>query len=358
MELGVVLAIVTIFLMLLVPMIRDARGPAKRSQCLNNIRNVTLAALNSAIDNSNRLPASGYYLAAGDAADGSLLFDVPGRSWAVDLLPYLDQQATYQSWNQTLPYSANSTIDEFVIDTFVCPESPSFRIPGAISYVCNSGFGDRYFTNDSAETTHSFLAEPVDWDGDGNINRLTITDDQADAEDREITRATGVFWPVFATWKEQSQDGSAAVDSIYDGSGNTIMFGENVNAGSLGWGHPAVGNTSFIFPVEDKAVNGTLPNSTNFGSAPDYIMRDPASNKEAPAYPNRSRQLSGVKAPYLNSQHSRVIVVSFCDGSAKTLSDTIDPLVYARLITPDGTRLRNIDGGGAFASESPLNGEF
>jgi prepilin-type processing-associated H-X9-DG protein len=43
--------------------------------------------------------------------------------------------------------------------------------------------------------------------------------------------------------------------------------------------------------------------------------------------------------PFLNSGHRGVVNVAMCDGSTKSLSETIDGEVYAKLITPAGTAL-------------------
>ena len=43
--------------------------------------------------------------------------------------------------------------------------------------------------------------------------------------------------------------------------------------------------------------------------------------------------------PYPNSNHPGGVNVLFCDGSAKFISDQIDGTVYAKLITPQGSRL-------------------
>jgi len=183
----------------------------------------------------------------------------------------------------------------------------------------------------------------------------------------------GVFWTEFETFQRRSRDKSAVLGKFYDGSTNTLMFDENINAGEFGWGHPSVGSSLFIFPIEPDiesraVVNCPGPDNTNVANAPEYIMRDESGTAtsipdcpRAPAFPNESRQgpncihaLRKLGAPYLNSNHSGLVVVSFCDGSARTLNESIDHTVYTRLMTPDGTRLRSVPGG--FNLEEPLDG--
>ena len=73
--------------------------------------------------------------------------------------------------------------------------------------------------------------------------------------------------------------------------------------------------------------------------------------QETLAFPNASKN-SGTEGntPYPTSLHPGIVVVAFCDGTVRTLNDSIDESVYLRLMTPDGTRLR-----GAFAVETPLS---
>jgi len=350
---------------------------------------VTLAAMNVASANGGRLPPAGYYVDHDDIPPpippvyGT--WDVPGYSWVVLLLPYLDEQGIFDRWDMNAAYTANDDLDDIFLAVLACPDDESaFEQNGGLSYVVNGGFGDDKVLNDDVGTLHSFLSEEIDWDGDGKVNSLGVMDTPTvsmlgpDFDDREITRATGVFWTEFETFQDRSRNKSAALGKIYDGSSNTLMFGENLNAGGLGWGHPAVSNCLFMFPIEaahEASGPPVLPcpdaDNTRFGNAPEYIMRDTLSPgiatsdpscPRAPAYPNESREgpnakgiVTSLRAPYLNSNHPGLVVVSFCDGSVRPLNDSVDHTVYTRLMTPDGTRLRSVSDAGGFNSEEPLD---
>ena len=55
-EVGVVLAVIALLLLVGIPMIRNSGRPARRIQCINNLKNVGLAFRIFALDNTNRFP--------------------------------------------------------------------------------------------------------------------------------------------------------------------------------------------------------------------------------------------------------------------------------------------------------------
>lgn len=351
-ELLVVISIIATLMSLILPAIQNAREAGRRTQCLNNIRNVTVATLNFASSNKSRLPALGYF-PANPASTGR----INGRSWAVELLPFLDQQGTYDRWNKDVAFDAapnGALARDLYIEAFACPNDDSaFVTPGGLSYVANAGFGDPLvITNNGGAVEHSFIAESFDWDADGNVNDLSSAAGPTtrDADDAKITKATGVFWAEFEG-SAQTRNASASIGKIYDGSGNTIMFGENINAvGNSTWADPRTRAVSFMYPLLPTAVdNETMINPTS------EIALDGGGNR-LPAYPNEAKAGPDGTSPYLNSNHPGIVVISMCDGSARTISENIDERVYLQLITPDGTRLRTIPQN-QFLSEEPLSAD-
>ncbi|BBO32174.1 DUF1559 domain-containing protein [Lacipirellula parvula] len=96
-ELLVVIAIIGVLVALLLPAVQAAREAARRSQCTNNLRNVGLAVLNYA-DVRGRMPAAATFLPKGElsanpARDNGLMFN-----WAIDILPYMEQQGLHKSF--------------------------------------------------------------------------------------------------------------------------------------------------------------------------------------------------------------------------------------------------------------------
>jgi prepilin-type N-terminal cleavage/methylation domain-containing protein len=83
-ELLVVIAIIGILVALLLPAIQAAREAARRTQCGNNLKQIGVAMHN-------------YHDSIGRFPPGFMLYDASGEewSWAVFLMPYMEQQALY-----------------------------------------------------------------------------------------------------------------------------------------------------------------------------------------------------------------------------------------------------------------------
>ncbi|MDG1894456.1 MAG: DUF1559 domain-containing protein [Fuerstiella sp.] len=350
-ELLVVISIIATLMSLILPVIQNAREAGRRTQCLNNIKNVTLAALSFASSNRSKLPALGYYP---DNPTTTTLDSFAGRSWAVELLPHIDQQGTYDRWNKDAPHNDNTTpavaggetnlilSRDLYVEAFACPNDDSaYSVAGGLSYVANAGFGD----SASNAQRQSFVSEDFDWDADGTPG--TSADDL-------ITKETGVFWNEYAD-QPATRNASASIGKIYDGTGNTLMFGENINAGATSWANPSFNSCGFIFPVTGGAA--TIDDDT---TASNVAMFNPINAVLAMTEPYINEKKAGPEgAPFLSSNHPGIVVVSMCDGTARTLSENIDKAVYIQLITPSGSRLRTLPGSTppVWRAEPPLSAD-
>ncbi|HVT30943.1 MAG TPA: DUF1559 domain-containing protein [Lacipirellulaceae bacterium] len=111
-ELLVVIAIIGVLVALLLPAVQAAREAARRSQCLNNLKQIGLACQNY-VDAKKALPP-GYI--AGTDPDST----APGWGWATYLLPYMEQTTLYQQIDLTKPVETQTAINT-VIPGFLCP---------------------------------------------------------------------------------------------------------------------------------------------------------------------------------------------------------------------------------------------
>ena len=90
-ELLVVIAIIGVLVALLLPAVQAAREAARRSSCSNNLKQVGLA-MHNYNDTFQILPKPGFHnrdIIVNASSSSS------SQSWAVAILPYLEQQAIY-----------------------------------------------------------------------------------------------------------------------------------------------------------------------------------------------------------------------------------------------------------------------
>lgn len=118
-ELLVVIAIIGILAALLLPAVQAARESARRTQCVNNLKQMGIAFQNYH-DAMRRLPPG--YVAAGLYIDGETDTS-PGWGWAAFLLPNLEQNAAYQLANFNLPiqHPANTVAVQTRVAPYICP---------------------------------------------------------------------------------------------------------------------------------------------------------------------------------------------------------------------------------------------
>jgi type II secretory pathway pseudopilin PulG len=97
---------------LLLPAIQSAREAARRSQCMNNLKQIGLALHNYHDANGSFPPA---YIA--DASG------TPMHSWRVLILPYLEERALYNEYDFSEPWDGpnNSRLATRMPRVFACP---------------------------------------------------------------------------------------------------------------------------------------------------------------------------------------------------------------------------------------------
>ena len=145
-ELLVVIAIIGTLVGLLLPAVQASREAARANQCRINLTQLQKAM--QLYENSNEA-FPGYSNEIGLAG-----ISQKNGSYAVMLLPFLEQSALWDRWNQI--ESPNGAVSQ--IDLFVCPSRPSTTEgAAALSYVVNAGNID----NEPEDTCHHRVERPA-----------------------------------------------------------------------------------------------------------------------------------------------------------------------------------------------------
>lgn len=131
-ELLVVIAIIGVLVALLLPAVQAAREAARRSSCMNNMKQIGIGCHNFHDTYVNRMPPGG-----GNDMDpfGTNAAPAWGSSWMVYLLPFIEQSAVYSKWQFTGASgytNANNAalVDKLMIKVYRCPSSamPEFFV--------------------------------------------------------------------------------------------------------------------------------------------------------------------------------------------------------------------------------------
>ena len=100
-ELLVVIAIIAILIALLLPAVQAAREAARRSQCVNNLKQIGLGTLNFESTYGNLPPDVARLDQPDPNADAQAAIPTASGSFLTQILPYMEQGNLEKSWNYT-----------------------------------------------------------------------------------------------------------------------------------------------------------------------------------------------------------------------------------------------------------------
>jgi prepilin-type N-terminal cleavage/methylation domain-containing protein/prepilin-type processing-associated H-X9-DG protein len=289
-EILVVISIIALIIAFLLPAVQSAREAARRTQCVNNMKQLALALQTyHSVYNSF---SPGYISQVQSVTDRDEFGS--GWAWGTAILPYLEQQNLYSCLNQNAQIldTASLTLRTTLNSTFLCPS-----------------------TNATPAFSLNLLASIPQPKLDLGVSHYV-----ASAGQLQISVSSGVNNGVFF------RNSQVGLSSITDGSSTTLLIGERSRN------------------VADATWTGVLPNGVySFAilcTAPTWNVG--LCGHTGAMVLGSTGPMSGVDSIYppdskdaffesFWSYHPTGANFAFCDGSVRFIKETINPSTFAAL---------------------------
>jgi prepilin-type N-terminal cleavage/methylation domain-containing protein/prepilin-type processing-associated H-X9-DG protein len=284
-ELLVVIAIIAVLIGLLLPAVQSAREAARRVQCVNNLKQLSLAA-------ANYEHVNGCYPMGGIYATYLPDIEVNGYSDAtpfVRMLPYFEQSALYNSWNQNVNITlySNVTIAGVSLSVLQCPSAPDATLKWDLS-----GAGPFGYTLGAWD---GYTLPPGPW-------YQTTTSYRVSGGPLNSNVALGII----------DQNGNPiTLASVTDGTSNTMIFSEST--------------ASWLDPNSAAAQEYLLPQRPGWNQGTFDIDFETEFPPNPWRYLSRQSQFSVViNYDMASSLHPGGLNAGFADGSVRFIKETIN----------------------------------
>jgi len=233
-ELLVVIAIIGVLVALLLPAVQSAREAARRMGCQSKLKQLAIAAHNFH-DTNLKFPAGNEYR-RGTASPWTGAYDYY-ETWAVTMLPFLEQQSLGQMWDPTTPNAWNNDptgklpiMRQTKLNIYICPSDPvpfksqtpasgpsgsGIQTSGPLCMqstyrgVAGSTWGGRSFTSDSGGDAN--------WDDGTQVQWVMAWN-------------RGMRGVITCVTDNATSAGPVRIAEITDGTAQTLMFGEYATA--------------------------------------------------------------------------------------------------------------------------------
>jgi prepilin-type N-terminal cleavage/methylation domain-containing protein/prepilin-type processing-associated H-X9-DG protein len=302
-ELLVVIAIIGVLIALLLPAVQAAREAARRAQCINNLKQIALAAQNYH-DINGCFPGGSY----SPAIKPPVWHFAQNFSCFVRMLPFTEQSPVYNAVNFDMNYGSftNVTIAGVRLAILTCP-SDTNNNPTALRTVSSGTAipGWNFGVNNNPDKPPDGVYQQAFTSYAANMGTFPVSWQQS-----FLTSATGAAEHASINGVIYG-DSSVRIADITDGTSNTFLFGEHARTNLLTY---------------DPGFAGS-DGQWNSGRYYDTLI--------ATWYPPNvgvSGGNAGTTAGIINggfypetaaSQHPGGVNMAFCDGSVRFVKNSI-----------------------------------
>jgi prepilin-type N-terminal cleavage/methylation domain-containing protein/prepilin-type processing-associated H-X9-DG protein len=301
-ELLVVITIIGILIALLLPAVQSAREAARRTQCVNNLKQMGLACTLHE-QNQGFLPTSGWGWGWVGDPDRGFNKKQPG-GWIYNILPYIEQQVLHDlgTGKPTAAKRADATKVTATPLSFInCPsrrQSILYPVETGIPAYLNSDYVVAQPRNDYAINA-----------GDRNCCAMDRGPTSLPTGDSPSYAWNPPYGPLKDSTGVSFLRSEVKMTSVTDGLSNTYLIGEKyINPDNYYNGKDAADNLS-VYQGYDIDLNRWVTLSV-------FPMQD------CPGFADSYR---------FGSCHSGNFNMVFCDGSVQSISYSIDPEIHRRL---------------------------
>lgn len=311
-ELLVVIAIIATLIGLLLPAVQSAREAARRTQCLNNLKQIGLGGHTYASAKRFLVPA---YLGNND-----YISQQGGRNswptWAALLLPFIEEKNVADLWDlKRLSAAQTPAAYQTQINTYLCPSRPpavlsqgDFATPGGALSDYASSFGTLVpLASDTTFSTCTGAVVPA------------ISEISPDPGDNR--------GPTIKSYRHQ-----VSVARVTDGTSKTAFFGEKWIDPTLPRGTSDADRSVYGgFRATQRRLMG-YDTSKSVGRP---LLSSNATTADVP---------TGTRGEYFSGSHANVVNFAFVDGSVKPINVAADIDVLTAIATRAGGEVVDTNG--------------
>lgn len=311
-ELLVVIAIMAILVALLLPAVQQAREAARRTQCKNNLQQIGFA-LHSYYNSFETLPP-GVVNRTGPISQSPEGYH---HGWMIAILPYLDAPLLADAIDPLVSIydEKNLKARKIVVSSYLCPSDPASTrsIPENKEVALSNYCGNHHHTSGLIDTNNHgvlFLNSHVRYKDiyDGSSKTLLVGEAMRSPED--LGWASGT--------RSSLRNGGLSINQTPAGSAyyNDPLFKmpkaiDEDESFASGYGSEAMGMGYGEEDPEGGEIAGSQPVRPPSPETPSGFAYDPGG---------------------FGSPHTGGAQFLMCDGSARFLSENIDPSVFKHLL--------------------------